>query len=62
MDTKEPDDPTRRDHEPTYADTKNQQAEFEELVEEHDDDFQAGVDAQLRGEKPAEPPGPPSSA
>ena len=54
-------DPGRRDHEPTYADTANDQAELEELVEEHDDDFQAGVDAQRRGEKPDEPRAPSSA-
>ncbi len=52
---------SERDHAPTYADAKDEQAEFEELVEEHDDDFQAGVDAQQRGEKPDEPRAPSSA-
>jgi len=57
-------DPERSgaDEEATYADTEEQQAEFEQLLREHDGDFQAAVDAQRRGEKPKRPPGRPTSA
>lgn len=38
----------------TYADTREQQAEFEGLLAEKDGDFQEATDAQLAGEEPAE--------
>ena len=46
----------------TYADTIEDQAEFEQLLREHDGDFQAAVDAHKRGERPKDPPEAPSRA
>ena len=42
--------------EATYADAKRKQDHFEQLLEEHDGDFQAASDALLRGEQPEEHP------
>lgn len=47
---------------PTYADAQEDQAEFEQLLREHDGDYQAAVDAQRRGEKPKNPPEAPARA
>lgn len=38
--------------ETTYAETREQQAEFEGLLAEKDGDAQAATDAQLAGEEP----------
>lgn len=50
-------DPTREptEDEITYADTREDQADLQGLVEEKDGDFQEAVDAQMEGEEPDEP-------
>ena len=50
-------DPTEEptDAEITYADTREEQADLEGLIDEHDGDFQEAVDAQQAGEEPDEP-------
>ena len=48
--------------EDSMAEGIEQQAEFEQLVEEHDGDTQKAVDAQQRGEKPKGKPGNVASA
>jgi hypothetical protein len=54
---------TMGDDEPrNYAETRDEQAEFEQLLREHDGDYQAAVDAQRRGEKPKGEPAAPSGA
>lgn len=42
----------RDDDERTFAGASEKEAEFQELLREHDGDWQAATDAQLRGEKP----------
>jgi hypothetical protein len=49
MDEKKP-----REH--TFAETLEKQAEFEELLEEEHDDWQAAVDDVVHGRKPEEEP------
>jgi hypothetical protein len=39
----------------TYADTRDDQAEFQGLVEEEDGDFQEAVDAHQDGKDPEDP-------
>jgi hypothetical protein len=38
----------------TYPDAREDQAEFQGLLDEKDDDFQEAIDAQRRGEEPDE--------
>ncbi|MBK5224825.1 MAG: hypothetical protein JJE52_18515 [Acidimicrobiia bacterium] len=45
--TDEPDE-----NDTSYAETRDRQTKLEGLVEEHDGDFQEGVDAQRTGEMP----------
>jgi hypothetical protein len=41
-----------KDSEISYPDSREDQAEFQGLLDEKDDDFQEAVDAKQKGEKP----------
>lgn len=50
-------DPTREptDDEFTYADAREDQADFQGLIKEKDGDYDEAVEAHLDGEEPEEP-------
>jgi hypothetical protein len=45
-------DQHREDPEGSFAAASEREAEFQELLREHDGDWQAATDAQQRGERP----------
>lgn len=50
-------DPTHEptDDEITYADSREEQADLQALIDEKDGDYQEAVDAQREGEEPDDP-------